>query len=271
MNRSGTTIVIVDDDRELTASLEQVLTAEGYEVLTAPDGSKGMALIERCRPDLVILDVMMEHTTEGFEVSRHLRAHPELRDTPVLLVTGIRRELNLPFEFETDDTFLPVTRVLEKPVGPKELISAVGEALAATQRTTHAQGEETMEKAKTALIVDDNVEFAEATGELLSANGYTVTTTDNGANGYTKAVEVKPDLILLDVMMENAGAGLDTVRKLKGDESTAAIPVFLVTGIRKPELLLDSYAPGEAFPNVRKVFEKPVDPAKLVAALAEVG
>ena len=85
-----------------------------------------------------------------------------------------------------------------------------------------------------------------------------------------KIKEVKPDAILLDVMMESADSGLSTAKKLRDDPETSAIPVILITGINKAEHLLPSYAPNEAWPNVKTSFEKPVDPEALIKKLQEI-
>jgi len=224
-------------------------------------------MLPREKPDLMVLDVMMDHTTEGFEVSRRLRQHRALKSVPIVLVAGICRELNLPFSFETDDTFLPVTRVVEKPVDPKTLLRVIDSILAHTPQSSPKGREDTMRATRRALIVDENADFAASTADLLKGDGFEVITAEDGAKGFAKAKAEKPAVILLDIMMEDCSAGLDTVRKLRDDAATRAIPVFIMTGIRKPETLLDSYAPGEAFPNVKNVFEKPIEPAKLMAAL----
>ncbi len=270
MKAAARTVVIIDDDREFAASLRAVLTAEGYEVHTAQSGAEGVALAERVQPSLIVLDVMMGHTTEGFEVSRMLRTHRTLGGVPILLVTGICRELNLPFSFETDDTFLPVTRVVEKPVDPKTLLRLVDSILSGTKQPGRKVKENSMGTTKKALIVDDNPEFAASVADLLKGDGYRVVTAGDGVKGWEAAQKEKPDVVLLDVMMEDCSAGLDLVRKLRDGADTKGVPVFIVTGIRKPETLLESYAPGEAFPNVKNVFEKPMEPAKLMAALQSV-
>lgn len=261
-------VLIVDDDVAFAASTRLLLEHEGYVVHVAGNGAEGLKKAAEIHPSLILLDVVMGHTTEGFEVARAIRATPALEKTPVVLVTGIRRELSLPFTFEADNEFLPVTRVVEKPVSPELLLNTVNELTRGTGPTTTPLKEDAMERK--ALIVDDNPEFAASVAELLKGEGYEVATAEDGAKGFEAARTSKPDLVLMDVMMEDCGAGLDTVRKLREDEATKEIPVIIVTGIRKPELLLTSYAPGEAFPNVKNVFEKPVEPATLMAALAKV-
>lgn len=119
------TILIVDDDVALVESTKDLLEAHGYEIITAHDGEAGLELAKNARPDLMILDVMMASDTEGFEVARKVPETPELKDLPVLMVTGVRDKMGLTYGFEPDSTWLPVDRLLEKPVDPARLIATV--------------------------------------------------------------------------------------------------------------------------------------------------
>jgi CheY-like chemotaxis protein len=118
-------ILIVDDDPDFREAMATLLEAKGYDVETAPDGASGLAKAREILPDLILLDVMMSGTTEGFDVARKLNAEDKLKDIPVVMTTGIRKDMNLPFGFEPDDDTLPVKEVLEKPVKPETLLSAV--------------------------------------------------------------------------------------------------------------------------------------------------
>ena len=123
-------VLLVDDDVPFVESNKDLLEAFGYAVVTAHDGTSGLELAKTEKPDLMILDVMMATDTEGFEVARKIPQDPELRDMKVLLVTGVTKALHLPFQFEPDKTWLPVDRVLEKPINPKRLLSEVKKILA---------------------------------------------------------------------------------------------------------------------------------------------
>lgn len=126
---AGKTVLLVDDDREFVESNKDLLEAYGYSVRIAYDGAAGLAEAKRERPDVMILDVMMATQTEGFEIARKIPQIPELRDLPVLLVTGIRKDLRLPFGLETDESWLPVRRVLEKPIPPARLLAEIRNVL----------------------------------------------------------------------------------------------------------------------------------------------
>ena len=124
-------------------------------------------------------------------------------------------------------------------------------------------------RAKKILIVDDDPEYASSTRDILEAQGYAVITTASGNEGFELAVREKPALIMMDVMVAHASEGLDIVLRLAKDEATRAIPVLVITGIRKAVHLLGSYAPGAEWPNVKAIFEKPVPPDVLLAAVGK--
>ena len=131
-------ILLVDDDADFVSSTTDLLDAHGYKVISAGDGASGLELARREHPDLMVLDVMMATKTEGFEIARKIPACPELRNMPVLLVTGIRSEMKLGFRLEPDETWLPVSRIMEKPIDPATFVAAVGELLR-TARPTRPQ------------------------------------------------------------------------------------------------------------------------------------
>ena len=127
-----------------------------------------------------------------------------------------------------------------------------------------------MSMKKKILIIDDDPGFTASTRDLLEVEDYIVINLSGVSGGLEKIKEVKPDAILLDVMMESADSGLSTAKKLRDDSETSSIPIILITGISKAEYLLSSYAPNEAWPNVKTSFEKPVDPGALIKKLKEI-
>ncbi len=120
------------------------------------------------------------------------------------------------------------------------------------------------------LIIDDDPDLTLTTSTILEAHGYQAISASTGSEGFEKARNEKPDLILLDVMIEDAGAGLDTAKKLRDDPKTSQIPVILLTGIRRADQLLSSYAPDETWPNVKNALEKPVEPEFLIKTVKKV-
>jgi len=120
-------VLMIDDDPEFVEAISNLLDAKGYEVHTASNGKDGVAKAKAEDPDIILLDVMMTTKDEGFNVARELQEDETFKATPIIIMTGIRREMNLPFGFEPDSTWLPVKKVLEKPVKPEVLLSAISE------------------------------------------------------------------------------------------------------------------------------------------------
>ncbi|MBN1456817.1 MAG: response regulator [Sedimentisphaerales bacterium] len=122
-------ILVIDDDNDFVESIVNLLEAKGYNVASASNGTDGVAKAKDNKPDLILLDVMMTTKDEGFNVARELQGIEGIKGTPVIMVTGVRKEMNLPFGFEPDETWLPVKQVLEKPVKPETLLNEVADAL----------------------------------------------------------------------------------------------------------------------------------------------
>ncbi|MGY4707359.1 response regulator [Candidatus Bipolaricaulota sp. J31] len=118
---------------------------------------------------------------------------------------------------------------------------------------------------KRILIVDDDPQFVESTRRLLEANGYRVLSAGSGAEGFEVAKREKPDLVIIDIMMETWSAGLDLLERLKGDPDTKDIPRILLSavGIQSP---LEPMSSPEAL-GVRSILQKPVKPEEILSAV----
>ena len=123
-------VLIIDDDAEFVEATSRLLDAQGYQTDSAPNGKVGLAKAKQQEPDIILLDVMMTRETEGFEVAREINKDSRLKNIPVIMITGVQKEMNLPYGFEPDDIWLPVKGVLEKPVKPAVLLKTVSQCLA---------------------------------------------------------------------------------------------------------------------------------------------
>jgi DNA-binding response OmpR family regulator len=119
-------ILIVDDDIDLSDSLRVVFEHAGYDARTAASRTEGMEKIRTEPPDLIILDVMMETWQDGFEMSRDLKEDPQLKDTPILMLTSIEEATGIEVKSSVGDpVWLPVDAFLDKPVSPDTLLATV--------------------------------------------------------------------------------------------------------------------------------------------------
>ncbi|MHC4517132.1 MAG: response regulator [Planctomycetota bacterium] len=123
-------IVVTDDDPEIRDTMKALLETRGYTVVTAADREEGMEAIRRERPDLAIIDAMMTSWQDGFDMSRELKKDAELKDMPVLMLTGVREKTGIDFKSSAGDpTWLPVDAFLEKPAEPDVLFAQVEKLL----------------------------------------------------------------------------------------------------------------------------------------------
>jgi CheY-like chemotaxis protein len=125
------TILIIDDDPDITEAMRIILESKGYQVRNALDGLAGMDRLKEAKPDLIILDVMMRTSQEGFELSRELKHHAQYKDIPILMLTGVQQKTGLDFKSAAgDEAWLPVEEFLDKPVQPEVLLEKVENLLA---------------------------------------------------------------------------------------------------------------------------------------------
>ena len=118
-------IGIVNDDTAFLDLMSDLLTEEGYDTFIGREGDKAYALIKRRKPDLVILDIGMEHPEAGWLVLEMLRLDPQLLHLPVILCSADTAALRSK-EQRLRDLHCGV---LEKPFDLNELLAKVAEFL----------------------------------------------------------------------------------------------------------------------------------------------
>jgi len=114
-------ILAVDDDPTALDAVRQILTQQGYEVTTAPDGDAAIALLESETFDLALLDVGLPGLVSGYDLCRGIRQDPRLRDIPVIFLTGHDMVMD---EKQGEDAGSDL--YLVKPVLASRLINMVG-------------------------------------------------------------------------------------------------------------------------------------------------
>lgn len=122
-------VLLVDDDPDFIEANSIILDASGYEVLTASSGAEGLKKVEEEKPDVVVLDVMMENTDEGFAVARRIRRTLH-SDVPIIMLTSVAQATGYSFKPQEHPDFFPVDQFLEKPVSPSTLVQKIKDVLA---------------------------------------------------------------------------------------------------------------------------------------------
>jgi len=123
---------------------------------------------------------------------------------------------------------------------------------------------------KTVIIIDDDPDVVEATKVILEGAGYGVAAAFSGKEGLARIRQGGIDCILLDVMMATDTEGFRIAQDLKGDAKTADIPIIMLTSISRKTGFEFSPETDKEFMPVEVFLEKPVDPKKLLGAIAGV-
>ena len=123
------TILVVDDDADLVEAYQLAIRSCGHEIATANSAAAARTLLEQgLRPDAMVLDVMMETKSAGFELAREVHSrYPRL---PLVMLTAVHQAVDRAMHFEPDETWLPVLQFLDKPVDPAVLARELDRLLA---------------------------------------------------------------------------------------------------------------------------------------------
>lgn len=117
---------------------------------------------------------------------------------------------------------------------------------------------------KTILVIDDDIDLVEIIRVTLESEGYEVIDAQSGDRGRAMALENKPDLILLDVMMGKVDEGFQVAYELRGEEATRGIPILMLTAVVDQTGFTFDPAKDRDFLPVDEFLEKPISPRKLV-------
>jgi len=127
-------LLIIDDDPDFVEGIQSILEGAGYAVDAEYNPDDGIKALETAPPDLLCLDIMMGRGAEGIMLARKIRKDPELREMPVLIITGIREQIAFLFPGEpVHPRFVAVDELVEKPVEPEFLLDRVSALLEAAE------------------------------------------------------------------------------------------------------------------------------------------
>ena len=120
-------VMVVDDNEDLAAFSACVLGEEGHEVAVRFDTASALTDMRNRPPDLAILDVMFPGDDfAGMELARAMRKDSGLKRIPIIMLTGVNQELGMEFSsLDADNSWLPITEFMDKPVKPEKLVVSV--------------------------------------------------------------------------------------------------------------------------------------------------
>jgi CheY-like chemotaxis protein len=200
------TVLVIDDEKTARDLLRRHLENEHCHVATARSGEEGLTIAAKLRPKLITLDVMMPGM-DGWAVLKKLKADPDLKDIPVVMVSMVG-DKGMSYA-------LGAVEALQKPVDRSRLHELV---------SRYSQSPD-----KSVLVIEDDPLARATMKKFLESAKWRVEEAENGAIGLDKVAESDFDVILLDLMMPVMD-GFEFLLQLRGrKDETAATPVIVVT------------------------------------------
>jgi adenylate cyclase len=202
----GRRALVIDDEDTSRDILRQILTREGFDVMTASSGRQGIEIARDVQPSVITLDVLMSDL-DGWSTLQELKRDTELRDIPVIMVTIV--------DEENRGYTLGAAAYLTKPVNRECLLKAL-----ASCRPEHASPR--------VLVIEDDAHTRGWLTRILREDGWEATEAENGRVALERLSLVDPDIILLDLMMPEMD-GFEFVDEIRRDEKTRHLPLIVLT------------------------------------------
>ncbi len=204
----GKSVLVIDDDADSRLLLTQYLEDCGCRVVAVGSGQEGLHYAKEFRPDLFVLDLMMPGMS-GWDVLKTLKAHPDLGEVPVVVVSIVARE--------NRGTVYGAVDLLDKPVSREALAEMLRRNL------TGRRGVRSK-----ALVVDDNDDARRLAAAYLAEEGFLTREAVNGRDALDKLDGFSPDLVILELMMPVMD-GMLFLEALRRDPRYLQLPVIVVT------------------------------------------
>lgn len=203
-DRGRDLVLVIDDDADQRALMTRFLVREGFRARTAGDGTAGLDLARALRPRAILLDVMMPGL-DGWSVLSALKADPDLRDIPVVMVTFV--------EQRGLAAALGAADYVVKPVR-WERFKAVMDRFRANEAGV--------------LVVEDDADTRKRLRSMLERDNWIVTEAENGRVAIDLFPDAKPSVVLLDLMMPVMD-GFTFLTELRARPDGTEVPVVVLT------------------------------------------
>ena len=207
VNEQAETILVIDDDPSVHDLLKRSLGRAGYRVITANNGTDGLAMARTHHPDFITLDIMMPGV-DGWSVLTSLKADPGLKDIPVFVLT-MTNEKSLGYA-------LGAAQFLTKPINKDALIGLLRQY---RRHPNHCH----------VLMIDDDANNRDLIRRVLEPEGTVVDEATDGQSGLDwLSTHAAPDLVILDLMMPNMD-GFAFIDALRQRPELNQLPVLVLT------------------------------------------
>ena len=230
-------VLCVDDDPSVLELLNDFLTGQGYDVITASNGVEAFLQVKQCKPQVVIMDLFMPQLGGLGALGRMKALQPDLG---VILISGVDTALDL-----VSESGLAVTAALNKPLNLSQLLDAL--ALAGTPApvalASNAAADRKPPVRARLLVTDDEIEMRKLLSEHCRGKGYEVLEAADGEEALARVPEYRADIVLLDLMMAGIG-GMETLRRIRTVSPDSR--VIIVTAVEQLESAQEALTLGAA-------------------------
>ncbi|HEY0829723.1 MAG TPA: response regulator [Candidatus Dormibacteraeota bacterium] len=213
---SGPLVLVVEDDPAAAELLTRQLVAAGYRTEVARTGKEALIRARELQPAAITLDIILPEI-DGWEVITRLKSDEKTSSIPIVVVSVVDNpELGLA---------LGAMDYLIKPIEADDLIQRLKRFA-----STRPSAKESLR----VLVVDDEAANRSLLTRALEPAGFTVVPASGGREAIELAKSMKPDFVLLDLMMPEV-TGFDVVEALRADESTRHTPIMVLTATNLTE------------------------------------
>ncbi len=210
VKRNKPLVLVAEDDRPTSEIFTINLINSGYSVAHAYDGIETVEKAKSLKPFAILLDIMLPRK-DGWEVLSDLKSLKDTKNIPVIIASIIDNK-DLGFA-------LGATDYLIKPIDKETLIHTLSQFTLTSKRKRRQVN---------ILLVDDDPVIHKMIEKLLVGEGFNLVHAYNGEEGLRMAIELKPDLILLDLIMPDID-GFEVAENIKKHPISAQIPIFIIT------------------------------------------
>lgn len=219
-------ILIIEDEEVLLNAIAKKLDLEGYEVKAALDGIEGLEKINKERPDLILLDIVMPKL-DGFGVLEELQNNKELSSIPVIIISNSGQ----PVEIERAQKLGVSDYLIKADFEPEEVVEKVKKLF--SEKISEVKPNVNESKIlKKILLVEDDMMLRNLCSRKLVSAGFEVDTAFDGESGLKKVSAFKPDIVLLDLVLPGIG-GFEVLESIRKDQdpSIAKTPVIILSNL----------------------------------------
>ena len=203
-------ILVIEDDRDAALLIQANLASAGYETILCDCSQDFVKTVAELKPDVITLDLLMKPSS-GWEVLLKLKRDPQTTNIPIIVISIVDQPA-IGTTFGADE-------YLVKPVDKASLLAAVRRCLGLKQGATSH---------RPILVVEDDTPTREIIAELLTAQGYSVTTAEDGEQARAQMAIAVPELVILDLMLPKV-SGFELLAEWRSKPRTADLPVFVLT------------------------------------------